>query len=247
MKLHIQIVNINRLEMTKQVVSDLFRQTHQFNLTIVDQGSTEPGTKEYLYSLREIPYIEVIYNDSNVDLNRLWNRLYRESNCPYLCFLNNDVRVPANFVEDIVNILDKEKSVGAVIHPTNHPDYQKTSKLNYAVLKDQIVQGWAFTLRREVYTVIPDDLKVFGGDDWLFVQMYRKHWKTAIALSAPIIHFHAKSRKYYKGDRQEEADALKQHGIERLPYYIATYTRQKPRFEKIIEGDDYQKQGLWYE
>jgi len=237
MKFHIQVVNINGLAMTKNLVSDLLRQTHQFQLTLIDQGSTEEGTREFLNSLVPIPYIniEIIRNDRNVDLNRLWNRLYYNSKASYLCFLNNDVRIPYNFVEDTVNVFEKEKSVGAVVHATNHRNYKRVTELNYAILEERIIQGWDFTMRREVYTPIPEDLKVFGGDDWLFVKMYRKFWNTAVVVSSPIIHYNAMSRKYYKGDRKEEAEALLRYEIERLPY-ISKYTEKHPKFEKINEG-----------
>lgn len=240
MKLHLQVVNINGLKFTKALVSDLLRQTHQFQLTLIDQGSTEFGTSEYLQSLQEIPYIdiEIIKNDSNIDLNRLWNRLYEKSNADYLCFLNNDVRISKNFVEDTIAIFEKEKRVGAVVHATNHSDYQVTSQLRYVILDEKITQGWDFTIRKEAYELIPDELKVFGGDDWLFVKMYRKYWKTAVALSSPIIHYKRKSHKFYAGDRNEESKALRNLGIERL-FYGSKYSKTFPTFVEIVEGDNY--------
>lgn len=247
MQFYCQVVNINNLEYTKNVVGDLMRQTHQFDLTIVDQGSVEAGTKEYLDSLTETPYIHIVRNSTNVDLNRLWNAFYLSVKNPfaYLCFLNNDVRIPHNFVEDTVAILEAEKSVGAVVHPTNHPDYQSTTPLRYSILNDDhLTQGWDFTMRKEAYVLIPDELKVFGGDDWLFTQMYKKLWKTAVAISSPIIHYHAKSRKYYTGDRQEEARALVGLGVERLSY-IGQYNKQLPKFDTIKEGGTYHKKEWW--
>jgi hypothetical protein len=236
MQMHIQVVNINNLGFTKNIISDLMKQTHQIQLTVIDQGSTESGTKEYLRSLSEVPYIgvEIIRNDKNVDLNRLWNRLYYNSKSDYLCFLNNDVRISSNFVEDTINIFEKEWDVGAVVHATNHPEYQSATKLNYVISEKKQMQGWDFTMRREVYTPIPNDLKVFGGDDWLFTMMYRKMRKLAVALSSPIIHYNAQSRKYYKGDRNVEAAVLRALGIERL-HYISRYTNRHPKFDKIKE------------
>jgi len=248
MLLGIQIVNINGLEMTKNVVDDLMKQTHQFNLTIVDQGSREEGTKEYLQSLRSIPFIniEIIQNDHNVDLNRLWNRFYDSSREDYLCFLNNDIRLPENFVEDTINVFSREKDVGAVVHATNHPDYQSKTTLRYAIMEG-VTQGWDFTMRKSVYTRIPDVLRVFGGDDWLFTQMYKKMMKTAVCLSSPIIHYHAKSRKFYTGDRREEDKELREHlKVERLSY-VGRYNKTLPQFDKMIEGEGYVKKGAWYE
>lgn len=248
MQMYILVVNINNLAYTQELFGDLMRQTHQFDLTIVDQGSTESGTDYFLSSLADIPYVKVIRNQHNVDLNRVWNAFYSTIQRPgaYLCFLNNDVRIPNNYVEDTVAILETEKSVGAVIHPTNHPDYQNTTDLRYAIVPDgeRITQGHDFTIRKEAFTLIPDELKVFGGDDWIFTQMYNKLWKTAVALSSPIIHYHAKSRKFYTGDRQEEAMALKRLGVERLTY-LGRYNRKLPQFDVIKEGGTYRRKEWW--
>ena len=233
MKLHILIVNINNLELTRNLVEDLFRQTCPFKLTLIDQNSSEEGTKEYLLSLA-IENVEVIINDTIADLNRLWNRFYQKSKEPYLCFLNNDVRVPSNFVEDIVAILDKEQEVGCVVHATNHLNYRKTTPLNYIIMPYQICQGWCFTLRKEAYTMIPDEIRVFGGDDFLFTNVYRKGWKVATCLSSPIIHFKAKSRKYCIVNLQEDTVNYMKFGHERLPH-LTRYTKRYPQFLTIEE------------
>lgn len=235
--IHIQIININGLSYTKNLIDDLMKQTHPFQLTIIDQGSTEKGTKEYLTTVS----YEVIYNLCNISLSRLWNRLYEHSDSSLLCFLNNDLRIPSNFVEDTVNIFKREPEVGVVIHSTNHPNYQTTSELEY-VTGEIIVQGWDFTMRKEVYTPIPDNFGTFGGDDWLFVQMFKRGWKLAICLSSPIIHYKAKSHRYYQGDRIKEEEIVRGYGIERLSYR-SRYCQRFPTFEEIKETTGREKKG----
>lgn len=239
-KMDLQIVNINNLFYTRNVINDLSQQTSEFDLTVVDQGSKEQGTQEYLDSL-VLKGIKVIQNKENVPLNYLWNKFYMESKSPYICFLNNDVRIPSNFVEDTINVFDKEDGVGAVIHSTNHPRFQKTTDLKYIILGGPFAQGWDFTLRKEAYVPIPDDLKFFGGDDWLFNKLWYNGWKTAVVLSSPIIHFYAKSRRHYRGNREMEASALRAHGIGRIPY-MCPYSKRSPRFFEIGEtkGDGHE-------
>lgn len=212
--MHIIIVNINGLSYTQPLVDCLNLQTVPFTATIYDQASNEPGIIKYLESLGA-PF-EVVFNESHVDLNKIWNHHYAVSDDPYLCFLNNDVVIPRNFVADTVAIFDAEPSVGCVIHSTNHPDFIKISPLWYEILSNPIVQGWDFTLRREAYTQIPDDLRTFGGDDFLFSNLYERGWKVAVALSSPIVHHYARSRKYYIGSRQEESEAYLRYGYPKL-------------------------------
>lgn len=231
----IQVVNINGLCFTKNLVDDLLRQSHPFSLRIVDQNSSEEGTKEYLESLKVHPQIRVLKNDSNVDLNRLWNDFYEKSKAPYLCFLNNDVRVPSNFVKDTIEILGKEPEVGCVVHATNHANYQRTRPLKYVVLDQKIIQGWDFTIRRTIYNPIPEELRVFGGDNYLYHHLYSAGWKVAMALSSPIIHYVAQSRQYFVGDRKKETEnAEKYIKVERIPYNFH-FTKRRPMFDKILE------------
>ena len=232
--IHLVIVNINGLAYTKSIVGDLLAQTCPFLATIYDQNSCEHGTQEYLASLDNRvrhgkvndPRLEVIQNTIHVDLNRIWNQHYYNSSSPYLCFLNNDVRITNNFIADTLAVFDAEPTVGCVIHTTNHPDYRASGPLDYKILEQQSIQGWDFTFRTEAYTEIPDDLKTFGGDDYLFANLYANGWKTAVVLSSPVIHYYAKSRKYYTGSRQTEAEALLAYGYPKL--HLCPYSRRYP-------------------
>lgn len=222
MILDIVIVNINNLDYTKNLMSDLQNQKCQYltesphKVTLVDQGSTEPGTNEYLTALDGT---DVIFNGYNMPLNHIWNRFYDTHDGDYLCFLNNDVRVKDNFTDNILEIFCKEPDVGCIVHPTNNPDNVKKTNLNYVMARSQFVQGWDFTLRREAYVKIPECLKFYGGDDWLFHHLYKDDWKVAVALSSPIIHYKAKSRIYASKEVwHQDVKSFKELGIPRRAY-----------------------------
>jgi len=229
---HILVVNINNLDFTQLCVYDLMLQTSPFDLTVIDQGSTEEGTKEYLKDLEN--FANVIYNDENVDLNRLWNNFYNNTKNPFLCFLNNDVRIPSNFISDNEEIFKREEKVGCVAHSTNHESYQKVTELNYVIPERNYMQGWDFCMRREAYNLIPENLRTFGGDDYLYVNLYRGGWKTAFALSSPIIHYKGQSYKdlrHPQSSDQKEYKKLNYEGISHCHEYSKLY----PTFTKIIE------------
>jgi GT2 family glycosyltransferase len=242
--MHILVININNLQYLKNLIQDLRKQTHPFKLTVVDQGSVEKGTYQYLRKIMSISSSNVILNEKNININKIWNNFYKNSTDELLCFLNNDIRVPTNFVSDTISIFLKEPLVGAVVHATNHPDYKRTSRLKYVVLNDEFAQGWDFTMLRSVYTPIPEELDTFGGDDWLYLNMYEKGYKTAVALSSPIIHYCAQSRKYFTGNKSAVTDIYySKYSNKRLPHYNKKYCRRKPTFFKIIEKKESIKNG----
>jgi hypothetical protein len=218
-KIGILIVNYNNLDFTRNCVSDIMNQINQnFDLWVIDQNSNEIGTDDFLNEL-DNELINVVRNDKNYDLNRVWNWFYDECELEYLCFLNNDVRLTNNFTDDIIKIFDIESQVGAVIHVTNNLKYVKADhKLRYEILNPPLYQGWDYTVKREAYTKIPDSLRIFGGDDYIFGNLNMKGYKTALTYSSPIIHYKEKTRiklggeihkiqvsdgKYYHIERQK--------------------------------------------
>jgi len=202
--IEVLIVDIDRSRYTDQLLGDISKQT------------VEPDVFLFIQDSHDM-----------VGLNRIWNAFYEQSECKYLSFLNNDIRIPKNFIEDTLDIFEKESDVSIVVHSTNHPDYTDVTDLNYVIYDSDLCQGWDFTIRREDYVRIPDDLDTFGGDDFLFYNQYRNGNKVAVAISSPIIHYHAKSRHYFRGDRQKERDNLRKYVPERMTYY-SRYSRRDP-------------------
>lgn len=236
MKISVLVININNLDYTKNLVKDLERQTYPFELTVVDQGSTELGTSEFLYSLEWMPHTKVIRNTCNEDVNQLWNNHYMQSQSSYLCFLNNDMRISSKFIEDTVKVFDIEDKVGCVLHTTNYNSYRETQvSLDYQIVPYRLHQGWCCSFRREVYSIIPEEIRFFGGDDHVFTQMYNKGWQTAMVTSSPVIHYCSKSRQYYIEDRQENWNKFSKYGISQKSQRRHEFTRTKPQFRRILE------------
>lgn len=224
--LNIQMVNINGLEMTRDAVNDLMKQDEKFFLRVVDQASTEEGTREYLHEIRKLDRVEARLNHNHHPLNSLWNSFYGETTGKYLCFLNNDVRLPTNFVRDTVSIFEKEPDVGIVIHATNF--LEKSDELLYEIIEGGWVQGWDHSIRREAYIPVPEELHTYGGDDWLFCNAYDNGWKVAVALSSPIIHYGKRSRhSMYGGRRHKKHDEYhaRQLGVLRNHRYGSPWAR----------------------
>lgn len=215
-KIHVIVVNINQLSYTKKCINDLIAQTSRFDLTLFDQNSNEPDTIEYLDFVKsldgKVGRVNVVKNDCNAPLNMVWNWFYKKTTNPYLCFLNNDVRIPDNFIKDTIETLETDKTCGIAIHVTNNEYIQRKNNLEY-VTDNTSMQGWDFTIRRNVYTLIPTDLILYCGDNYLFEQMYLNGGKCATILSSPIIHYKAKSQvsnsEFFKNLKTKESKIYK--------------------------------------
>lgn len=235
--LEILIVNYNNINYTKNLILDLSKQINKsFTVLVVDQNSTELNTKDILFDLQEkFSFIKLHFNESNVDLNRVWDWFYEKSSSEFLCFLNNDITLTNNFVDDTLKTFENP-IVGISIHVTNNDKYIKAeNKLNYIILDPPLYQGWDFTIRKNLYKKIPQSLRIFGGDDITFVNVVNAGYKVALIFSSPIIHYKEQTRKIvpeinqiHKLDSENFWKELKIKGLKNVESTMNSYCRKYP-------------------
>ena len=244
MDISVLVVNLNNLQFTKDCINDLMSQDCKFNLTIIDQNSTEEGTKEYLSSLSS--NIEVILNEKNSPLNHLWNWFVYKSNTPYICLLNNDVRIAPNFLSSAIEVFEKEPSVGFVNHVSNNKDYQEWSKdLNYKIIETPYRQGWDPIFRKDCYIQIPEELSFFYGDDYIYSKLYSSGMKGAYVLNSPMIHFERSTTVEKGGQRDASPDGyyFSQLDLEfKNMSFVEELSKWKPEFNTIQMKEKYSKE-----
>lgn len=230
MTIRVLVVNLNNKEYTKNCINYLLNQEYkEFKIVLVDQNSTEDGTKEMLDNISD-PRVEIVKNPENIPLNHVWNWFYMNYTDDILCFLNNDVRITDNFISDVMGIFSKEDNVGIVVHSTNHENYTvKQPTLEYTVVeRSKYMQGWDFSIRRELYTLIPEEIKTYCGDDFLYHHLYLKGYDMAITTSSPMIHFEGQSKKFMKTNGVEDIHTYIRMGY---PHYLKInqeFSRIKP-------------------
>ena len=235
MSISVLLVNLNNLQFTKDCIVDLISQDCEFNLTIIDQNSTEEGTKEYFSTLPS--NIEFIQNGSNVPLNNIWNWFVSKSNTPYICLLNNDVRIAPNFLSSAIQVLEREPIVGFVNHISNNKDYQEWSnELSYKIIETPYRQGWDPIFRKESYNQIPNELSFFYGDDYIYSKLYSSGMKGAYVLNSPMIHFERSTTVEKGGQRDASPDGLffSQLDLEfKNMSFVEDLSRWKPEFNTL--------------
>lgn len=223
-KITVLVVNHNQPEMTNKVIDDLLNQSFIPEIVVLNNGCTPDGRIKH----RETDNPTVFTNKKNVNLNTVWNSFELFTKNEYLCFLNNDVRIPRNFIKDTIEVLDKEQNVGIAIHATNNMNYIKPTDLDYTVLQNQpACQGWDFTIRKSIYPTISKNLRIFGGDDYVFAKVVKDGWKIAFITSSPILHLKEQTRKIVDGikdiqssDYRNLMEILKNEGLRVVPNTI---------------------------
>ena len=127
MKLSIITLTYNNLEYTKKYIDSLYKYTDDFELIVVDNGSTD-GTKEYLNSLTG--NVKKIFNDNNLGFSKGNNQGLNVAEGEYIAFLNNDILLSPNWFEETEKIFIRENA--AFVSPRQvNPHFDDVNENNY--------------------------------------------------------------------------------------------------------------------
>ncbi len=126
MKLSVITLTLNKLEYTKNFIESLKKYTKDFELIIVDNGSTD-GTVEYIKSM---PDIKLIQNTENKGFSAGNNQGIEIAQGEYIGFLNNDILLYPNWFEACKRVFENEKA-GFVSPRHINPHYDNTNPKKY--------------------------------------------------------------------------------------------------------------------
>lgn len=244
------VVNLNNLDFTRDCINDLLEQDIDFDLCIVDQNSSESGTREYLDGIGKIgesriKNLDIILNRSNESLNHIWNNFVERYDNDFLCILNNDVRIAPNFLSSSLEVFGREPSVGFVNHATNSSNLTEWSyDLDYMIIDSPYRQGWDFIFRKKAYSRIPDPLKFFYGDDYIYSKLYSSGMKGAYILNSPMIHYERSTTVEKGGQRDASPDGDFFYKLD-LEYkdlsFVDEFSKWKPEFKELKKRNDSQE------
>ena len=135
LKVSIIIPVFNQIELTKKCLNAIFQNTPPdlFEIIIIDNASTDE-TSIYLSNLRE--RIKFITNNQNMGFAKACNQGVNKASGKYLLFLNNDTEVQSEWLNSLVEVLDKDKSVAAVGSKLLFPD-KTIQHAGVAIVNDQ--------------------------------------------------------------------------------------------------------------
>lgn len=123
---------------------------------------------------------EIIINDSEGLAPKKRNDGYRKSTQPYLFFCDDDILLPANYIESLLKVLNKNPDIGfvytgyhgIVLHPDSHPmrgNFEIPAiEFNSNALKQGNYISTMTLVRRELFPMFDETLKrLQDWDVWL--------------------------------------------------------------------------------
>ena len=108
----------------KRCLDSIFARTTypDYEITIVDNGSTERKLLEYYRELEKRANVRIVHDDGNFNFSRINNFAVSESRGEYVLFLNNDTEVISpNWIEEML-MFAQRRDIGAVGAKLIYPD-----------------------------------------------------------------------------------------------------------------------------
>lgn len=119
-KVSIIILNWNKLEYTKNCIASIEQNTSypDYEIILFDNGSTEPGTEEFLSALKH----KVIRSPHNLGFAKGNNKAVDAADGDLLLFLNNDTITHKSWLEEMIKTLHEYPECGIVGSKLLYPD-----------------------------------------------------------------------------------------------------------------------------
>ncbi|MBB5511491.1 GT2 family glycosyltransferase [Neomicrococcus aestuarii] len=121
------------------------------------------------------PKMRVLQQTENIFVNPAWNLGAREAKSEFLAIVNDDVLFGPEVFDECARILHRGRF--SMAGPAESCfGYPKQGKIGHRIAPFRSFKGRYGTfmaLRRTDYWEIPEQMKIWGGDDWLFLMQRR--------------------------------------------------------------------------
>lgn len=173
--------------------------------------------------------VKVFVQKENLFVNPAWNLGIKLSSkdIPYFGILNDDIIFPNNLFKNVDEFLSKDNSdVGLVgidcvanTPKSQFDTYPEDSECTFEQINKLYgFFGSAFFGRKENYFEIPNEMKVFYGDHFLFTRNQQNHKQNFVIKNLMVKHLESltshsskKIKKLFKSDRKI---CIKHNGVE---------------------------------
>ncbi|MDH7578629.1 MAG: glycosyltransferase [Bacillota bacterium] len=208
----------NMLPYTQECVESLFRYTcYPFELIIVDNGSTDHVTGEYLKNLEpDTPYLrryKVTINPENLGTTKGGNQLLREAAGDYLAIISNDMIFVENWLEDIIGYMEENPDISSVSPAWLSGDLDTFSERaeHYKQLHGIAQPGYMggmFVMTRECFNKVgyfDEQFEKAGWEDRDYeLRLLLNGCKPVILHKVVLYHYGMVTRKHFDGKYEAE-------------------------------------------
>ena len=248
MKTYVVILNWNGKKHIQACLSSLEKQTYgKFRVVFVDNGSTD-GSEEYVKKhFPNVKFIETGKNLGFAEGNNVGIRYaLKDRGAKHIVLLNNDTSVHKDWLRELVEVAECDKSIGMVGSKTYFQDRKTIDTLGLQMYKSGL--AWDIKNERNLFTLfcpsgvsalykreLLEDVKLgneffdkafflYAEDLDLGFRARLMGWKASCALNSIVYHKHGASSKgsnlaTYQGHRNNLWVITKNYPLSLLALY----------------------------
>jgi hypothetical protein len=140
---------------------DFFKSTLEklHGCELVDEIVIISNSKNRL-DLSHLSKVKILQMSSNIGVNPAWNIGVAHASNDDVLVINDDYIFDLEFLNKVIELKDDYAMLAV------NPDKQATEVVSITKRPDGF--GCAFYINKKDYATIPEDLKIYFGDDWLF-------------------------------------------------------------------------------
>ena len=156
--------------------------------------------KQYKNTIKVFSKVKLIEDNEDYFVNKAWNKGMEYCDTPYFILANDDILCHTSVINDCYNVLEENNKCGIIQISTTNVDlntYTNFMKMfdkrvndptKYYVTEKFSMMGWFIIGRKENYITIPDELKIFFGDNILYINSQYKGYNVCRIISKHISH-----------------------------------------------------------
>ena len=182
------------------------------------------------------PKIRVIVPETNMFVNLSWNLGVKEAKEDIVALLNDDITIPKDFCKSVVEKMNSEMGIVGFHRDfvENIQEIKEPPKLTDLTLEKAEGRcgyfGVAMFFYKSSYVDIPEEIKVFWGDDWLYDQSKKQKKDNYYITNQKIYHWGSLSSTDKRVNPYSKKDAVLYRKYTRKWWqYIFNY-------EKVYKG-----------
>jgi len=265
----------NQLFYTKKFIYSVLKNTKNYRLYIIDNGSTD-GTDKFLKSIKKkFSDLKILTYKTNRGVVAAWNKGVKEAykdGCKYFAIVNNDIQVTQNWLPNLLEVF-KDKDVWVVCPdssigelPVGFPDnpYPDPKVNRGKYFTSHKLGGWCFATKRDVFTkrlkedgyFFDPQFKVLWYEDTDFEAFVYNHDRLIVTVTDSYIHHYESKSINVHPDKAKYIQENKLKFEKKYPFFnrnketITRYKREdkeeKEKEVKMIE-DEQTKYGKKYQ
>ena len=164
-KVGVVILNWNGEKLLREFLPSVVATLPEYAEIIIADNASKDNSINFLTS--NYPEIKIIQNTTNGGFAKGYNEALKYVHNEYLVLLNSDIETPNNWIEPVIDFMEKDPKIGAAMPKILQ--YQKKTHFEYAGAAGGYIDKWGFPFcRGRIFNALEEDQGQYNNNTSIF-------------------------------------------------------------------------------